>query len=198
LEDKPVEAIQADVLKHLEIAQDKLGQVWGIAEFDRLFNAGHTLANLTESWQQKMSDQMGQTEFDSIKSKQLNQLEAENRDQIVTILGRAAQNRLYRHLLLSKISELWIDYLTKVEALRVSVRMESYAQRDPLVVYKGEASTMFAELLSDIRAGVIDQMFRARLVSREEMKKMREVAKQTGAAPTEASTSTKKKSRRRH
>ncbi len=198
LEGKPVEVIQADVLQHLESAQDKLGQVWGKTEFDRLFNAGQPLAKLTESWQKKMSEQMGQEGFDRIKNTPLDQLNSEDRDKVVTVLGRAAQNRLYRHLLLSKISELWVDYLTKVEALRVSVRMESYGQRDPLVVYKGEASTMFTELLSDIRAGVIDQMFRARLVSREEMNKMRESAQQTGSAPPEAVSTSKKKSRKRH
>jgi preprotein translocase subunit SecA len=57
------------------------------------------------------------------------------------------------------ISDLWVDYLTKVEALRVSIGLEAYAQRDPLVMYKGRASEMFKELLSDIRAGVISRMF---------------------------------------
>ena len=38
---------------------------------------------------------------------------------------------------------LWVDYLTQVEALRVSIGLEAYAQRDPLVQYKGKASEMF-------------------------------------------------------
>jgi preprotein translocase subunit SecA len=46
-----------------------------------------------------------------------------------------------------------------VEALRVSIGMEAYAQRDPLVQYKSQASEMFKTLLSDIRTGVIAHVF---------------------------------------
>ncbi len=75
------------------------------------------------------------------------------------VLGWFDQNEAARHLLLSVISELWVDYLTRVEALRVSIGLEAYAQRDPLVQYKGRASEMFKELLADIRMGVISRMF---------------------------------------
>src|SRR5690606_19756906 len=69
------------------------------------------------------------------------------------------QNETTRQLLLSVISELWVDYLTRVEALRVSIGLEAYAQRDPLVQYKGRASEMFQQLLADIRIGVISRLF---------------------------------------
>jgi preprotein translocase subunit SecA len=78
-----------------------------------------------------------------------------------------------------------VEYLTKVEALRVSVRMEAYGQRDPLVEYKSQATTMFSGLLSDIRAGVISQMFRARLVSSEDIQKA-QAAPQQQPSPVSA------------
>jgi preprotein translocase subunit SecA len=52
-----------------------------------------------------------------------------------------------------------VDYLTRVEALRVSVGLEAYAQQDPLVKYKSQASDMFQTLLADIRAAVIGRIF---------------------------------------
>jgi preprotein translocase subunit SecA len=55
-----------------------------------------------------------------------------------------------------------VEYLTRMEALRVSISMESYAQRDPLVQYKSQASTMFTELLSEVRQTVISKMYRYR------------------------------------
>jgi preprotein translocase subunit SecA len=55
-----------------------------------------------------------------------------------------------------------VEYLTKVEALRVSIGLEAYAQRDPLVQYKGRASEMFAQLLEDVRGLVISRAFAAR------------------------------------
>jgi len=119
--------------------------------------------------------------------------------QIVSSLGKNAQNHLYRQLLLSKISELWVEYLTTVEALRVSVRMEAYGQKDPLVAYKGQASEMFSNLLSDIRAGVIDQMFRVRMVSKESPRKIQEAPRTTAAVSDNGSRQPpKKKSRKRH
>ncbi len=74
-------------------------------------------------------------------------------------LGHGIQTQIYRQVLLSAITELWVDYLTRVEALRVSVGLEAYAQADPLVKYKSQASEMFQSLLSDIRAAVIGRIF---------------------------------------
>jgi len=68
-------------------------------------------------------------------------------------------NEAHRRLLLSAITELWVDYLTRIEALRVSIGLEAYAQRDPLVQYKSRASEMFQTLLEDIRAVVIGRLF---------------------------------------
>ncbi|MCL4561553.1 MAG: hypothetical protein M1281_13190 [Chloroflexi bacterium] len=68
-------------------------------------------------------------------------------------------SEIYRQLLLGVISELWVDYLTKVEGLRVSIGLEAYAQRDPLVQYKGRATEMFQELLAEVRVGIISRMF---------------------------------------
>jgi len=73
--------------------------------------------------------------------------------------GRRVQNQIYRQVLLGSITELWVDYLTRVEALRVSVGLEAYAQRDPLVQYKSQASVMFQSLLAEIRGAVISRIF---------------------------------------
>jgi preprotein translocase subunit SecA len=204
LEGQPIEAVQADILDHLEVAQDKLAEVWGQFEIDRLHNAGHVLGNLSESWQERLANSLGDMTYQNVKDKPLDQLQPEVHEQVVAVMGGFAQNRLYRQLLLSKISELWVEYLTRVEALRVSVRMEAYGQKDPLVAYKGQASEMFSGLLSDIRAGVIDQMFRARLVSADEVKRAQAAALQTPAQQVTAQSASnsgqkpKKKSRKRH
>jgi preprotein translocase subunit SecA len=41
----------------------------------------------------------------------------------------------------------------------VSIGLEAYGQRDPLVQYKAQASEMFQGLLSDIRSLVISRVF---------------------------------------
>jgi preprotein translocase subunit SecA len=61
--------------------------------------------------------------------------------------------------LLQAITEQWVEYLTRVEALRVSIGLEAYAQRDPLVQYKTQASEMFQGLMAEIRSLVISRVF---------------------------------------
>ena len=109
--------------------------------------------------QQSLRAEIGESAFASLQDVRPDDLSAELRNAVEKLLGRRVQNQIYRHILLSVISELWVDYLTRVDALRVSVGLEAYAQRDPLVQYKGQASELFKNLLSDIRGGVISRMF---------------------------------------
>jgi preprotein translocase subunit SecA len=119
-------------------------------------------------------------------------------------LGRRLQSQIYRQALLGVITELWVDYLTRVEALRVSVGLEAYAQSDPLVKYKGQASVMFQTLLADIRAGVIGRIFlyqprgaAAQIESTVETRRP-EQAKGSAAAKASGSAQSSDKKRKRH
>ena len=115
------QALEEDVLDHLQKAQQAQRRAWGESERIRLGENAPAI-------------------------------QAEE-------LGHSIQTQIYRQVLLGAITELWVDYLTRVEALRVSVGLEAYAQSDPLVKYKSQASEMFQGLLSDIRAAVISRIF---------------------------------------
>jgi preprotein translocase subunit SecA len=93
------------------------------------------------------------------RDRPLQELSGEERAAVLDELGRQALTEVYRQLLLGVISELWVEYLTNMEALRVSIGLEAYAQRDPLVQYKNRAFTMFRELLDNMRTGVVTRMF---------------------------------------
>ncbi len=82
-----------------------------------------------------------------------------DREALIESIGRYALNEVHRQLLLGATTELWVDYLTRIEALRVSIGLEAYAQRDPLVQYKTKASEMFTQLVEDIRGLVISRIF---------------------------------------
>jgi preprotein translocase subunit SecA len=114
-------------------------------------------------------------------------------------LGHRIQTQIYRQVLLGAITELWVDYLTSVEALRISVGLEAYAQSDPLVKYKSKASEMFQALLSDIRAAVIGRIFlyqpRAAALQVETAASSRS---EPAAAPVLAQNPDKKRKRHRH
>ncbi len=157
LEGRAQDEVAADVLAHLERAQAAMYQAWGQAEWNR--NNTVRIENLNEKTQQHLATVFGDERFQEIKTQALNDLDNGEREQAIELLGREALTEIYRQLLLNVTSELWIDYLTSMEALRISIGLEAYAQRDPLVQYKNRAFGLFQELLNNMRLGVVSRMF---------------------------------------
>ena len=156
------QSITEDVLEHLEGAQEALQEIFGAVDTQNLQQARITLRQTDPRLHVSLKDALGETEFEQVADRPLEELSKNQREIVESVLGWWRQNEIYRQLLLSAISELWVDYLTRVEALRVSIGLEAYAQRDPLVQYKSRASEMFSELLREIRAAVISRMFTLR------------------------------------
>lgn len=157
LEDQEYEEIAEDVLEHLEGAQAAVRRAWGRSEWGRLSSSSPIA--LDETTQEGIARALGMDRFEEVKEQPLDDLQGKERLKIMDELGRQALTEVYRQLLLGVISELWVEYLTSMEALRVSIGLEAYAQRDPLVQYKNRAFEMFQELLSNMRLGVISRMF---------------------------------------
>ncbi|MFT3895004.1 MAG: hypothetical protein QM730_25545 [Anaerolineales bacterium] len=151
LDGKTADQVTEDVLNHLEEAQESLQMAWGEREYARLASNAQRLADFGIA--AKMA--FGEERLDEPVSS----LGESDREALVESIGRYALNEVHRQLLLSATTELWVDYLTRIEALRVSIGLEAYAQRDPLVQYKGRASEMFAQLVEDIRGLVISRVF---------------------------------------
>ena len=63
-----------------------------------------------------------------------------------------------RSILLRNVDTKWIDHLDAMEDLKESVGLNSYAQRDPVVMYKLEGSEMFDEMVNDIRESTVRQV----------------------------------------
>lgn len=57
-----------------------------------------------------------------------------------------------RILLLKNVDDKWVDHIDAMDQLRRGVSLRSYAQQDPLIAYKMEASDMFDGLIADIQA----------------------------------------------
>jgi preprotein translocase subunit SecA len=82
------------------------------------------------------------------------------REYLQHAIGNSALAQIHRQLFLGVGDRLWVDYLTQMEALRTSIGLEAYGQRDPLVQYKSRAVDLFRALLEDIRAGIVGRLFR--------------------------------------
>ena len=200
LQDRPTAEITGEILEHLELTMGKLESVWGKIEFERFRLSGTTARSLDPVVQRSISQVIGEEAFSELVDTPPDSIPEEAQVTIAEQLGSRVQNQIYRHILLTVISELWVDYLTRVDALRVSVGLEAFAQRDPLVQYKGQASELFKNLLSDIRAGVISKMFLYQ-PRRAGSQTTDRNAVQAAAAPQESQdeeTQKQKKKRKRH
>ncbi len=151
LDGREADDLVDEVLEHLDTAEQALQVAWGQGEYQRLFANATRLADFgpaarTAFGEERLNDSPAS-------------LSEPEREALVEAIGRYVLNEVHRQLLLNAITELWVDYLTRVEALRVSIGLEAYAQRDPLVQYKSQASALYQQLLEDIRGQVINRVF---------------------------------------
>jgi preprotein translocase subunit SecA len=68
---------------------------------------------------------------------------------------------LERYVVINAIDRHWQEHLTEMEELRRSIGLRSYGQKDPLVEYKAEAYTYFAELMGNVRLEICTGLFRS-------------------------------------
>jgi len=191
LDEQNVEALTEDVLDHLEEAEEALVFAIGQAEYTRISSNATRLADFGEAAKKAFGEERLN---DTVTG-----MGESDREALVESLGRYIMNESHRRLLLSATSELWVDYLTRIEALRVSIGLEAYAQRDPLVQYKAKASEMFSQLVEDIRGLVVSRAF---VLQRRPVEitpvETTDQPQQTQAQPNTQLTSRKKKRRRRN
>jgi len=154
MENREADDVVEDVMAHLGAAEIVLRTTWGQSEFARLSQNASRLADFGPAARIAFGE--------SRINETVSALSESDRALLVESIGKYVLNDVHRQLLLSAFSELWVEYLTKVEALRVSIGLEAYAQRDPLVQYKGRASEMFQQLLEEVRGLVIGRAFSAR------------------------------------
>ncbi len=189
IKDEKPEEIIAGILAHLKKVSLTLQYSFGQFEIMRLSQANALVRQLNPAVLNAMNPNI---DLDELKDRPIHELSDEQQDDLARVMGKQVQNMLFRHVLLQNINSLWIEHLTQMEALRVSIRMEAYAQRDPLVQYKNQGSDMFSQLLANIRLGVMSQIFRLQPVQRSVSQPA-----STAQAPSSAQQPVKKKKRRR-
>jgi preprotein translocase subunit SecA len=160
IENEDPQDISAVILAHLEDIQSKMQIVWGKMELQRMAENNAKFSDLPEEYRTGLAPFMDKEAERVLQTKELPELLSENNAPAIRVFGKATQQNIYRYILLHAISDLWIEQLTRMEALRISIGMEAYAQLDPLVQYKSRSTDAFKNLFADIRMGVINRMFR--------------------------------------
>jgi preprotein translocase subunit SecA len=74
---------------------------------------------------------------------------------------------LERYVALNLIDRHWVDHLRGLDDLRDGVGMQSYAQKDPLVIYTQESHLMFEAMYRRFKEESLRFIFSAQVVKRE-------------------------------
>jgi preprotein translocase subunit SecA len=157
LTQKTPEEVEGEILDHFEDIRLGIRDVWGDIELNRLKDL--KLTDLDVDLRELLVEELGEDALHQADHKEIGQLAGDIRTRVQKQLGSSVMNKIYRDLFLRVISELWVEYLTEMEALRVAIGLEAYAQRDPLVQYKSRGFEMFQQLMENMRVGVVSRMF---------------------------------------
>lgn len=141
------------VLTHLNGAQDYLQRAIGGFELQRVGPKG-----LADRFGAELRAGLGEEAYQEFTNGA--PIGPGLQEQVQLLIGGVLLTQVHRQLFLGVGDRLWIDYLTQMEALRTSIGLEAYGQRDPLVQYKSRAVDLFRLLLANIRAGIVSRVFR--------------------------------------
>lgn len=94
--------------------------------------------------------------------------------------------KLQRIILLQGIDFFWKEHLSNVDHLKEGIGLRGYSQKNPLHEYQQEAFTLFATMLTSAKAAILQNIFQAELLTREEIAELERQEKEARAKREEA------------
>ncbi|MEM9121344.1 MAG: preprotein translocase subunit SecA [Cyanobacteria bacterium P01_F01_bin.56] len=80
-----------------------------------------------------------------------------------------------RFFILQQIDTLWREHLQQMDALRETVGLRGYGQKDPLIEYKSEGYEVFLDMMTGIRRNVVYTLFQFQPQTKPQVKTSQEV-----------------------
>ncbi|WGH27888.1 MAG: preprotein translocase subunit SecA [Candidatus Bostrichicola ureolyticus] len=74
-------------------------------------------------------------------------------------------NNIEQKIILNVIDSLWKQHLSEMDDLRNFVQNAVYEQKDPILVYKSKAFTLFKKVINDIYKNIVSFLFKFKLNS---------------------------------
>lgn len=90
------------------------------------------------------------------------QLAYEAQESFVDTVQPGLMRKAEQFFLLQQIDTLWREHLQQMDALRESVGLRGYGQKDPLIEYKNEGYELFLDMMSDIRRNTVYNLYQFR------------------------------------
>ncbi len=89
-----------------------------------------------------------------------------------------AMREVEKVILLKNVDTKWMDHLEAMDELKSYVGLNSYAQRDPVAIYRLESADMFDRMTTEIREETVRQILT--VIPRRQSTERVQVAKETG------------------
>jgi len=127
-------------------------------ELEKLVDKVKEFVYLLADMQSVQLEDMGMTEIKAFLHEQARiayDMKEAQIDQIQPGLMRQAE----RFFILQRIDTLWREHLQQMDALRESVGLRGYGQKDPLIEYKSEGYELFLDMMVNIRRDVVYSLF---------------------------------------
>jgi preprotein translocase subunit SecA len=80
--------------------------------------------------------------------------------------GPELMRQLERLVMLRAVDNRWVRHLTDLDELREGIGLRAFAQQDPLIAYRREASEMYNDLIESISRDVVTAIYHAQFVMR--------------------------------
>ena len=87
--------------------------------------------------------------------------------------GIPDMRELERVVMLRVVDEYWMDHIDAMQDLRQGIRLQAYAQSNPVDAYKRESLHMFEEMISAIQEETVRRLYSVRLKTNQEVKRER-------------------------
>ena len=80
---------------------------------------------------------------------------------------------LERVVMLRVVDEYWMEHIDAMQDLRQGIRLQAYAQSNPVDAYKRESLHMFEEMVAAIQEETVRRLYSMRLRTNQEVKRER-------------------------
>ncbi len=89
------------------------------------------------------------------------------------MIGEEDTRQLERYIMLQTVDTLWKEHLLNMDHLKEGIGLRSYAQQNPLIIYKKEGYEMFQGLIERIREETLGILFRIQIAPSAELPVMK-------------------------
>jgi preprotein translocase subunit SecA len=86
-------------------------------------------------------------------------------EQLMNTSGRLVIREFEKTVTLNVIDDNWKEHLREMDELKQSVQTAVYEQKDPLLIYKGEAFNLFMGAVSKMNREIISMLCRSELMA---------------------------------